>query len=339
MQSDQFKNRAPVSIIVSAYAEAPYLEQTLAGIIGQLEINDELIVFHDGVETWGTDTEKLNGVEYTTYRAGRRLGLEPSWSQALMLGKNDWVLWMHHDDLLREGALSQLKKAVAERPAVTIACGGFISFSPDKNTPDWPELPFSGVVHDVGSNENLARYLFTPQHMCSGLLMKRSALAVVLPIPADFGAAADVWLFQRLAYHGDAAFLQDVTVAYRWHCGTETHRCLSTYKGRRAWSRSRYRQRSDCCKLIQMKQLTADFVAAVAQKESVDVILDTMRSLIRARCGFAGPLADALIRSRPELLGIQGWLRIRIALIFGPMTLELSGMLTSLLKYLNGKKR
>ena len=333
------KHIPPISIIVSAYAESPFLEQTLASIIGQLDINDELIVFHNGVEAWGTNTEQLNGVKYTTYRAGRRLGWEQSWSQALILGKNDWILWMHDDDLLRDGALSQLKKAVSERPAVTLAYGNFTTFSQEKTTPDWPELPFTGVVNDIGSNENLARYLFSFQHMCSGLMMKRSALAVVLPIPIDFGASADVWLFQRLAYHGDALFLQDVTVAYRWHSGNETHRCLSTFKGRRAWSRSRYRQRGDCCNLIQMKQLTADFVANIALKQSDDVILDTMRSLIRAQSSFAKPLANAIEDVRPEIIDSTGWKRIKIALALGPWSLEVTGALEAILRICKGSKQ
>ena len=213
MKPEQHKNVTPVSVIVSAYADAPYLEDTLASVAGQLHDGDELIVFHDGVEEWSTAAGYWHDVQYTTYRAGRKLGLERSWSHALMLGKNDWILWMHHDDLLRDGALSMLKKAVFDHPMVTLACGGYITFTSGKDAPDWSQYPLSGGLREIDANQNLAKYLFSFQHICSGLLMKRTALEAVLPIPDDFGSASDVWLYQRLAFQGNAVFLRDVTAA------------------------------------------------------------------------------------------------------------------------------
>ena len=331
MKPEQHKNMTPVSVIVSAYAEAPYLEDTLASVAGQLNSGDELIVFHDGVEEWSTAAGYRHDVQYTTYRAGRKLGLERSWSHALMLGKNDWILWMHHDDLLRDGALSMLKKAVFEHPMVTLACGGYITFTSGKDAPDWSQYPLSGGLREVDANQNLAKYLFSFQHICSGLLMKRTALEAVLPIPGDFGPASDVWLYQRLAFQGNAVFLRDVTAAYRAHPGTETNRCLSNWRGRRAWSRSRRRQMTDCCNLIRKKQLSSDFVARVAEKEPGAVIMDIMRALIRARSGFARPLAEAMEKVRPELLRTPGWRRIKIALALGPWSLEATGAVVAVL--------
>ena len=339
MKSAKLKITIPVSIIVSAYAEAPFLEQTLASIIGQLDINDELIVFHDGVDEWSITTDYWNGVEYTTYRAGRTLGLERSWSHALMLGKNDWVLWMHHDDLLRDGVLNTLKKAALSHPHASMVCGGYTTILPNQKAPVWAVFPLKGGFREVGIEENLTKYLFAPQHLCSGLLMRRKTINAILPVPANFGSASDVWLFQHLAFHGSAVFLHDVTVAYRDHSGTETNRCLSNFWGRRAWTQSKARQRADCCSLIQAKGLVVNYVANIALKQSDDVILDTMRSLIRAQSSFAKPLANAIEDVRPEIIDSTGWKRIKIALALGPWSLEVTGALEAILRICKGSKQ
>lgn len=115
-----------LSIIVPVYNIAPYIEQCLHSILGQLKDHHELIVIDDG----STDNSRalVNQLQAawkgTNFHAISQVneGLAGVRNHGVRVATGEYIVWVDGDDVLRDGILAQLDEAIAAQHPDVIAC-------------------------------------------------------------------------------------------------------------------------------------------------------------------------------------------------------------------------
>jgi glycosyltransferase involved in cell wall biosynthesis len=112
-----------ISVIVPSYNQKKYIERTLLSIIGQNDLNIELIVV-DGNSTDGT-IELL----YKYEKFIDVLIIEPDNGQASAINKGlkiatgDWICWQNSDDTFSLNAFSLLRSHISKHPFADLIIG------------------------------------------------------------------------------------------------------------------------------------------------------------------------------------------------------------------------
>jgi glycosyltransferase involved in cell wall biosynthesis len=115
-----------LSIVVPAYNIAPYIEQCLHSILGQLKDHHELIVIDDGSKdnsralatalqaSWpGTNFQVITQVNE---------GLAGVRNHGVRVATGEYIVWVDGDDVLVDGILAKLDQAIAEQHPDVVAC-------------------------------------------------------------------------------------------------------------------------------------------------------------------------------------------------------------------------
>lgn len=319
-----------ISLAVQTRRAGPLLVQALRSAADQLRPCDEVCIF-DNQEVPGLG---LGGLEFPcAVRIVQRdapLGFQGSWSTGLGLADRPWVLWLHDDDLLAPGAVARLRAAARDHGDAALIWGQADYFYGDHV--QWttrPERP-----PEVWTSEYaLARYLFTHVHPPSGTLMRREALRRALPIPADAGANADTWLFQRIVLCGGAVVLHTTILGNRLHASS-----LTSATNRKTFSAGVQHRRAICAGLLRERRVPWELIVQAAKDSDPATVVDTMRSLVRARDPFARALQHAT-RAIPSIAGYPGWERAARGVRYGRWAMDLEGLVQLGLDYFSSRSR
>jgi glycosyltransferase involved in cell wall biosynthesis len=115
-----------LSIVVPAYNIAPYIEQCLHSILGQLKDHHELIVIDDGSkDTTRALAEQLRaGWPGTNFRVISQVneGLAGVRNHGVRAATGEYIVWVDGDDVLVDGILALLDQAIGEQHPDAIAC-------------------------------------------------------------------------------------------------------------------------------------------------------------------------------------------------------------------------
>lgn len=289
------------------------LRDALASIVPQLERSDEICVF---------DNQDVPGLNLTPLAAqcdvrvavrDAVLPMQASWTASFRLASRPWVMWLHDDDVIRPGAVAALRAILRED--VSLAWGAAALFR--ERVPDWHAPLTGGTVRYVEPSRSLAEYLFRMPHQCSGTVLARGKLEAFLPIPADAGLAADLWLFHHLASTGTTAVLEQTTVGWRQHADSESSRMGKYWK----WRTSIQAQRASIAAMLRADGVPTELTAEVAKSVPVPFVIDSLRSLLRARSELFWPLAKEL-SSVPGVRTAPGWRGITRAARIGAWWLD-----------------
>ena len=117
---------ARLSILIPCFNAEPFLSETIDSALGQMDLDDELIV-QDAVSTDG-GLERLRAVALRDPRvkviSEKDAGQSDALNRALDRATGEWVLWLNADDVLLEGAIEALRTAIRDSPESSVIVGG-----------------------------------------------------------------------------------------------------------------------------------------------------------------------------------------------------------------------
>jgi glycosyltransferase involved in cell wall biosynthesis len=206
-----------VSVVMAIHNGARFLRPQLASVLRQLEGDDEFIVIDDR----STDDSALlvSGCDSARVRLHaneRRLGVVRSFERGLCLARRDLVFLCDQDDVWLPGKRTAVTAAFAADPGVSLVVS-------DAEVIDGTGARLSGsFMSDRGGfNGGVLATLWRNRFLGCAMAMRRSFLALALPIPAGV-AMHDMWFGALAAALGRVAYLPTPLMQYRRHVDNAT---------------------------------------------------------------------------------------------------------------------
>jgi len=215
-----------VTVCLPTYHKARYLPAAIASVLGQDFGDYELLIVNDASPDQ-TD-EIVRGFEDSRIRYIRNpqnMGLVENWNRCLNLAGGEYTIIFHDDDVMLPGLLRRevevldgnSKVVLVHAAAQAIDESGAVFSVAAPHT--WPPLT-SGL-------EFVTRY-WTQGYvvMPSAMFRKSPALRLGAFNPAlRYSADADLW--QRLAFEGQVAYLDELLISNRVHASQTTQKILT----------------------------------------------------------------------------------------------------------------
>jgi len=173
------KAAAPlVTVIISSYNHAPYVEASILSVIGQTYPNVELLVIDDGSSDDSVERiRRLQATHGFDFRVQQNKGLTRTLNEAIARARGELIAPFGSDDIMLPHRLATQVEYMADKPEVGI-CAGNIEFMRADGTP-YPEskqrrdIPFRRIDFEALFAD---RHLFPP---APTLLIRREALEKV----------------------------------------------------------------------------------------------------------------------------------------------------------------
>ena len=203
-----------VSVLMSIYNGARYLQESVESILSQTFTNFEFIIIDDG----STDQSLaiLEGYAQQDNRihliSQQNMGLPKSLNKALAIAKGEFIARMDADDISRPERFERQVEYLNNHPyCVALGC--------EVLQIDMDSAPICqmGVllVHNEIEAELLQGHGGVIRH--PAVMMRRNALVAIAGYRDDFKTAEDLDLYLRLAEQGQLANLSDILLEYRIH--------------------------------------------------------------------------------------------------------------------------
>lgn len=205
-----------ISVIITNYNYAPYLEQCLDSVLTQSTPADEIIVVDDGSKDNSRDIlarradprvkviTKVNGGQGSAFNAGFAAS---SGELICLLDSDDW--WTP-DKLARINAWNQLLNG-----RFSILQHGLTIWHDRPAGPYRRTRPTGDCFAEMAATGNLDHFMPT-----SALTFRREILARVMPMPEQFRICADAYLMRTACAFGPVVTMPEALGFYRQHQNT-----------------------------------------------------------------------------------------------------------------------
>jgi glycosyltransferase involved in cell wall biosynthesis len=217
-----------VTVCLPTFNKARYLPAAIESVLTQEFHDYELLLVNDASPDQ-TD-EIVRGFKDSRIRYIRNpqnLGLVENWNRCLNLAKGDYAIVFHDDDVMLPRLLRREVGVLDANPTVVLVhaaaqsideSGAVFCVAPPRT---WPELT-SGL-------DFLTQYWsLDPGYVVMPSAMFRRSLALKLgAFNPDLKYSADADLWQRLAFEGQVAFLDDLLISNRIHASQTTQKILT----------------------------------------------------------------------------------------------------------------
>lgn len=222
LQRGKFYNRAPIdpnhvpeiSVIMSAYNVAPYIERAVESILSQTWRDLEFIIIDDGsTDETGSILERIAQTDCRVRLIRREnKGLTVSLNEAIGLSRSPFIARMDGDDIAHFERLRAQMKYMKEHPECVLLGTRVLIIDP-YGVPivEGEEL----IGHEMIDEQLLKGRGGSVVHPTA--LMRRDALEKVGRYREQFNNSEDLDLFLRLAESGRIENLPDVLLQYRRH--------------------------------------------------------------------------------------------------------------------------
>ena len=128
-------NQELVTVIISSYNHAPYIEESILSVIGQTWPHVELLVIDDGSTDDGVSRiDALQRIHGFDFRAQKNQGLTRTLNEAIARAKGDWIAPFGSDDIMLSDRLALQMAYIADKPEVGM-CAGNIELMHSDGTP------------------------------------------------------------------------------------------------------------------------------------------------------------------------------------------------------------
>lgn len=273
-----------------SYNAENYVEQAVLSVMGQEEVDIELIIVDDGSEdgTYSILTKLSDqfGQKITLKRQTNR-GPYPARNFGLTLAKGELVAFLDADDYWAPGTLAKLENALEDRESDIAYCGwqnfGVNSFSSNPYVP--PEYDSGNVVKE---------FLKACPWPIHAALVRRAALQRVGGFSERYRTSMDYDLWLRLlALKPRIVRVPEVLAYYRWHVDGQIS------DNRAEQSLSSWRVRKD------FVNSHPELLEGVSKSDVMGIINDFLRGAA-FRAYWARDLEAAHILLR-QILKERGW--------------------------------
>lgn len=206
--------RPDVSVIVPTYNAAAYIEEATGSALAQTLSNIEVLVF-DNASTDDTPA-RMRGIEdprlvYSYHE--RNVGFCGNVTRGLKVARGRYVMVLGADDVLEPDFLSSAVARMDAAPEAALLHGGATWIDSNGSsrggfTGRWPERCDGAEAFALCFEEGFC---------FSTVLCRGDDARALAPMPEEWGAISDTWLFVKLCLRGDALFLPEAKVRYRVH--------------------------------------------------------------------------------------------------------------------------
>ena len=215
-----------VTVCLPTFNKARYLPAAIKSVLAQDFRNYELLIVNDASPD---DTDKIvRGFEDSRiryFRNPQNLGLVENWNNCLELARGDYAMIFHDDDIMLPGLLRREVEVLESNPEVVLVHTAAQVIDADgavlcvTRPSSWPA--FSRGLDFVAS-------YWTQGYVVMPTAMFRKSLALKLDgFNPGFRLSADADLWQRLAFEGQVAFLDDLLISNRVHESQTTQKILT----------------------------------------------------------------------------------------------------------------
>jgi glycosyltransferase involved in cell wall biosynthesis len=209
-----------VSVIVPIYNQAPYIHETVDGVLAQDHPNIELLLSDDGSTDGTTDILREYAAReperVKVVASERNTGIAGAFNRALDAHTGEYIAWLGGDDVMLPGKLSRQVALLEARPDVMGCCHDAEVFDSDSGT---PYGRFTEVYNGRrGVRDGGVELLLDPSYlMLPSTMMVRSSAVGDLRFDPRIRVSND-WLFDiALFRRGRIVGLDDVLARYRRH--------------------------------------------------------------------------------------------------------------------------
>jgi len=213
-----------ISVIIPTYNCDRYLSQAIESVLSQSYFPGEVIVIDDGSTDQTTEVLRCYKTQIRSVRQVNQ-GVAIARNRGIDLAQGDWVAFLDADDFLLPHALTT-RWAIAEsclksQPHLGIVHSGWQRVNAQGEllmaVEPWKQVP----------HLNLESWLRWKPVLPSAMLFRRDWLVRSGGFDPQFPPAEDTELVLRLARLGcEAAWLKQITVAYRQHEASAMHKGL-----------------------------------------------------------------------------------------------------------------
>ncbi len=215
------------SIIMNVYNGAPYLREAIGSVLAQTCGDWELVLFDDcSTDGSGEICRSFADPRIRYALAERQVPVAQAREQAIALAHAPWLAFLDQDDIwLPHKLAAQARLIAADRDCdLGLVYGRTDCF--DAQGRRWPFDRWSGP-RPQPEGEIATLLLERPSFInLSSVVLRRSAAARALPMPAHVKHCPDYHLCLEVARHSRAACVQDLCTMYRVHPDSMSHRFL-----------------------------------------------------------------------------------------------------------------
>jgi glycosyltransferase involved in cell wall biosynthesis len=215
-----------VTVCLPTFNKARYLPTAIESVLAQEFRDYELLVVDDASPVDPTSlvlSFRDSRIRYS--RNPHNLGLVENWNHCLEMARGDYAMIFHDDDVMLPGLLRREVEILESNPGVVLvhaaaqaidADGGVFSVTRPHSWPAFSRgLDFIACYWTRG-------YVVMPSAMF------RRALALELgAFNPNLRLSGDADLWQRLAFEGQVAFLDELLISNRVHASQTTQKILA----------------------------------------------------------------------------------------------------------------
>ncbi len=215
-----------VTVCLPTFNKARYVPAAIESVLAQEFRDYELLIVNDASPDQTDEIVRGFGDTRIRYiRNPRNMGLVENWNRCLNLAEGDYAIIFHDDDVMLPGLLQRevevldrdSKVVLVHAAAQAIDESGAVFCVPPPHT--WPPLS-SGI-------EFVTRY-WTQGYVVMPSAMFRRSLALKLgAFNPDLRYSADADLWQRMAFEGQVAFLDELLISNRVHSAQTSQKILT----------------------------------------------------------------------------------------------------------------
>ncbi len=215
-----------VTVCLPTFNKARYLPAAIESVLVQGFRDYELLIVNDASPDQTDEIVRGFGDSRIRYVRNRQnMGLVENWNRCLNLAQGDYAIIFHDDDVMLPGLLRRevevldgdSKVVLVHAAAQAIDESGAVFGVPPPHT--WPPLT-SGL--------EFMTWYWTRAYVVMPSAMFRRSLALRLgAFNPDLRYSADADLWQRMAFEGQVAFLDELLISNRVHSSQTTQKILT----------------------------------------------------------------------------------------------------------------
>jgi len=215
-----------VTVCLPTFNKARFLPASIESVLSQEFRDYELLIVNDASPDHTDDVIRgFRDSRIKYVRNPQNMGLVENWNRCLNLAQGEYAIVFHDDDVMLPGLLRREVEGLESNPEVVLVhtaaqaidAGGTVLCVTRPHS--WP--PLAGGLDFVAGYWTRG-YIVMPSAMFRrSLALKLGAFDPNLRLSAD----ADLW--QRLAFEGQVAFLDELLISNRVHSSQTTQKILA----------------------------------------------------------------------------------------------------------------